>query len=188
MKETIIKLLNEVNREGMPELIEHMEKGGFFEAPCSTDKHLCYEGGLAKHSLNVINIMLELNTAFKAGLPYESIVICGLLHDLGKMGDHGKSNYIFNILKSGDVSKAKPFRTNTELLYLPHEVRSTMIAERFIELTEDEEAAILWHNGLYGTFKYDIQGKETPLYMVLHFADLWASRVTEVEKEEKEEE
>lgn len=27
--------------------------------------------------------------------------------------------------------------------------------------------------------KYEIQGKETPLYMLLHFADLWASRVTE---------
>ena len=188
MKETIINLLKEVNREGMTDLIEHMDKNGFFDAPCSTDKHLSIEGGLAKHSLNVVYSMIELDKAFKADLPYDSIIICGLLHDLGKMGDHGKANYVFNVLKSGNVSAAKPFRTNTDLLYIPHEVRSTMIAERFIELTEDEEAAILWHNGLYGTFKYDIQGKETPLYMVLHFADLWASRVTEVEKEEKKEE
>lgn len=27
--------------------------------------------------------------------------------------------------------------------------------------------------------KYEIQGNETPLYMIIHFADLWASRMTE---------
>ena len=70
------------------------------------------------------------------------------------------------------------------MIYLPHEVRSVMIAERYIELTEEEETAILWHNGLYSTFKFDIPGKETPLYMVMHFADLWASRVIEAEEKE----
>ena len=63
--------------------------------------------------------------------------------------------------------------------YVDHEVRSVAIASRFIELTEEEQLAILWHNGLYGPFKYEIQGNETPLYMLLHFADLWAARVTE---------
>ena len=27
----------------------------------------------------------------------------------------------------------------------------------------------------------EIQGNETPLYMILHFADLWSARVTEEE-------
>ena len=53
-------------------------------------------------------------------------------------------------------------------------------------LTEEEETAILWHNGLYGQFKYDIPGKETKLYMVLHWADMWASRVTEIKEEDAE--
>ena len=101
------------------------------------------------------------------------------------MGDHGKANYEPNVLKSGTVSAAKPYITNKSLIYLPHEIRSAMIAERYIELSEDEEAAILWHNGLYGQFKYDIPGKETPLYMILHWADMWASRVVEDEKEEE---
>ena len=48
--------------------------------------------------------------------------------------------------------------------------------------TEEEQQAILWHNGLYGPFKYEIQGNETLLYMILHFADLWSSRVTEEEE------
>lgn len=188
MKETIINLLKETSRTGIIELIDAMEEGGFFEAPCSSDKHLSREGGLAEHSLNVVYKMIELDKALKSDLPWDSVIICGLLHDLGKMGDHGKTNYVFNVLKSGTVSAAKPYKTNPELTYLPHEVRSAMIAERYIELTEAEESAILWHNGLYGQFKYDIPGKETPLYMVLHWADMWASRVTEQENEGKEDE
>lgn len=188
MKETIINLLKETSRTGIIELIDAMEEGGFFEAPCSSDKHLSREGGLAEHSLNVVYKMIELDKALKSDLPWDSVIICGLLHDLGKMGDHGKTNYVFNVLKSGTVSAAKPYKTNPELTYLPHEVRSAMIAERFIELTEEEETAILWHNGLYGQFKYDIPGKETKLYMVLHWADMWASRITETENEGKEDE
>lgn len=184
MKETICNLLKETSRTGIIDLIDAMEEGGFFEAPCSTDKHLSREGGLAEHSLNVVYKMMELDKALKADLPYDAIIICGLLHDLGKMGDHGKSNYVENILKDGKRSAAKPYATNKELTYLPHEIRSAMIAERYIELTEDEETAILWHNGLYGQFKYDIPGKETPLYMVLHWADMWASRVTEDKEDE----
>ena len=186
MKGKIISLLKETNREGIDALIECMEQGGFFTAPCSGAHHLAREGGLAEHSLNVYYGMLELDKAFAVELPHDSIILCGLLHDLGKMGDHGKSNYVENILKDGKQSKAKPFVTNSELAYIQHEIRSSMIAERYIRLTEEEENAILWHNGLYGTFKYDIPGKETPLYMVLHFADMWASRVTEAEEGEEE--
>lgn len=186
MKDTIISLLRETGREGIEDLIECMEQGGFFGASCSTSHHLSKEGGLAEHSENVFLEMLTLELAFKAKLSRESIIICGLLHDLGKMGDHGKPNYVENILKSGKRSDSKPFVTNPNLAYIPHEVRSVMIAERYIELTEEEEQAILWHNGLYGAFKYDIQGKETPLYMILHWADMWVSRVTENEGKEEE--
>ena len=168
VKDKIIDLLKSTEREGIDNLIEAMEQGGFFTAPCSSDKHLCCPGGLA------------------ADLPEDSIVICAILHDLGKMGDHGKPNYTENILKSGLKSSAKPYSTNKDLIYLAHEIRSAMIAERYISLSEDEEAAILWHNGLYGQFKYDIPGKETPLYMVLHWADMWASRVIEIEEKKED--
>lgn len=187
MHDLIISLLKETHRSGIEDLIEYMEAGGFFTAPCSGAHHLSKEGGLAEHSHNVYMHMMELNEALDANLPWESIVICGILHDLGKMGDYGKPNYVENILKSGKRSESKPYVTNSELRYLPHEIRSAMIAERYITLSEDEEAAILWHNGLYGQFKYDIPGKETPLYMVLHWADMWASRVTELEEETEEE-
>ena len=38
-KEKITELLLSTNREGMNKLVEHMEEGGFFTAPCSTRYH-----------------------------------------------------------------------------------------------------------------------------------------------------
>jgi putative nucleotidyltransferase with HDIG domain len=178
MKERFITELKSSERD-MSGLIQAMEEGGFFTAPCSGAHHLSKEGGLLEHSLNVLDYARKLNAAFGNPVKEESIIVTALLHDLGKMGDHGKPNYVEKILKSGQRSEAEPYTTNKDLKYIDHEIRSLMIAERYIRLSEEEEQAILLHNGLYGTFKYEIQGKETPLYMILHFADLWCSRVVE---------
>ena len=169
-------------KDDMDDLIHHMEDGGFFESPCSGANHLAVHGGLARHSLNVLTTMEKLNLTLEGRATYKDIILCSLLHDLGKMGDHGKPNYVPNLLKSGAISTAKPYTTTEDLPYMDHEVRSLMIAERYIKLTAEQEQAILYHNGLYGSFKYQIPGKETPLYLLLHFADMWASHVTEVHK------
>ncbi|MCU0079307.1 HD family phosphohydrolase [Extibacter muris] len=185
-------LLLNTSRKGMKNLVDYMEENGFFTAPCSTSHHLAKEGGLAEHSLNVCDIAISLIAAFDADSRLlESVIICSLLHDIGKMGQFGKPNYVPNMLK-GRATKAnpnpepyqsdkKPYTTNPELLLVDHEVRALSIISRYIDLTEEEQQAILWHNGLYGPFKYEIQGKETPLYMILHFADMWASRIVEAE-------
>ena len=175
--------LIKTKRDNIKELIECMEDGGFYESPCSGAHHLAEPGGLLEHSLNVLTLARDLARAWESTIPEDSITISALLHDLGKMGDHGKPNYAENYLKDGSRSSAKPYITNTNLVYIPHEVRSVLIAERYIYLSEEEERAILWHNGLYGQFRNDITGKETELYMIIHFADMWASRITEKEEE-----
>lgn len=182
-KRRIISLLKSIKREGMDDLIDYMERSGFFTAPCSTQFHLAQQGGLAQHSLNVYDKAHELALAWKVPLKdvrIDSVVICSLLHDLGKCGQFGKQEYVPNILKDGTQSKAKPWERNKELLNVDHEVRSVAIISQYIELYEEEQFAILYHNGLYGNFKYNIQGNETPLYMLIHFADMWCSRVVEV--------
>ena len=197
MKQKIIDLLLETERPGMGELCAHMEEVGLFNAPCSGGNHLACEGGLAEHSYNVYRVMnidaVHKLSTDKYNAMRDAIIITSLLHDLGKCGDYGKPNYVPNMVRSkkknenGEYelvqSEAKPYETNKELLYVPHEVRSIAIAERFISLTEEEEFAILYHNGLYGDLKYALSGKETPLYLLLHHADMWASRVVETEKQ-----
>ena len=192
-KERIIKLLLSTKRDGMASLLAWMEINGFFTSPCSTQHHLSCEGGLAEHSLNVYNLMWSMADGLLEHNEYEevykSIIICSLLHDIGKAGQFGKPGYVENYLSKRDKdgnpirSEAKPYVANAELLNVPHEIRALAIISKFIDLTEEEQFAILYHNGLYGDLKYQISGKETKLYMLLHFADMWVSRVTEVEQE-----
>ncbi len=192
MRETIIEMLMSTKREHMEALVNWMDENGFFTAPCSGSYHLAYEGGLAEHSMNVMRQALRLAETLDADkkmLDRDSVVIAALLHDLGKTGQFGKPNYVPNMLK-GRVTKAnpdpkpyqsekKPYITNPDLLYVDHEIRSIQIASQFIELTEEESFAILNHNGMYSNLRYAYSGRETPLSLVIHWADMWAARVLE---------
>lgn len=178
---------------GFDGFIGVLEDGGFFTAPCSTQHHLCKESGLLEHSLNVEKIAKEL----AIHLDYEkleSVSIAALLHDVGKMGQFDKANYVANYVKDGrptktdpvqryKISDSKPYTSNSSLLYVDHEIRSIQIASQYIRLSEEESFAILYHNGMYSNLKYALSGKETPLQMIIHFADMWASRVIEKEGE-----
>lgn len=196
-KELFCKLLAETKREGIENLISCLESNGFFDSPCSTKYHLCTEGGLLEHSLNVYDVLCQLNESMNAGIPVESIVLCALLHDIGKAGDHGKKNYVPKYVRSKSKNKetgeydmvrsvAEPFESNKDLMYEEHEIRSVIIAERFIYLSEDEETAILHHNGLFGKLdtKFgtgDPNFCKTKLAFLLHTADMYCSRFLEVD-------
>lgn len=165
---------------------------GFYTAPCSGSNHLCREGGLAEHSFNVYRYMRGLHFVWDmhstSGVYQDSVFKVSILHDVGKCGDFGKPSYIPKYINSKkkdengeyikELSKASPFETNKDLLYLPHEVRSINLCRKYgIPLTEEEEHAIFFHNGKYVPSGRDWH--ETPLSMALHFADLYVSRVIE---------
>lgn len=186
MKEKIIELLKSTNRDGIEEFISEMEENGFFDSSCSGGNHLCKQGGLAEHSLNVCEYAMKIAQA----LNYEnmdSVVIVALLHDYGKCGDYGKKLYVDNILKSGKVSSVKPYKRNTEILEKNHAVKSVVMISRWFNLTEEEEFAILHHDGFYERANFEAWQNPTPLLMILHYADLWCSRVIEKTADESEE-
>lgn len=178
-KETLLK----VDRDGIADLLIYVENIGFFDAPASGSNHLCKKGGLLEHSINVWKSAEKIGVALWGGEQYnqmqDSIVIASLLHDLGKCGDYNKAMYIDNVLKSGESSKSKPFKRNPDLVATPHAIRSIKLATLFIDLTEDEEWAILCHDGLYDFMRYELQNKETPLQLIIHWADMWASKIIE---------
>ena len=190
-KAIITESLKKTKREGVEELLAYMDEIGFFTAPCSTRYHLAQEGGLAEHSVNVLNSAEKLSVALYGAKNItdeirSSIIICSLLHDLGKCGDYGKPMYVDKILKSGKKG-VQPYDTNKDLTSVPHAIRSVKLATLFIDLTEDEEWAILTHDGLYDFMKYQIAGHETPLSLILHWADMWASHVLEIEADDSAE-
>lgn len=186
-KGSIEALLKSTGREGIEDLLEYMEKSGFYTAPASTRYHGAEEGALAVHSINVFHAALDIARALNPLVTEEmkdSITICALLHDLGKVGQFGQPLYVENILKKGR-SEAQPYKTNPDLLTLDHEIVSVIEIQKYIELTPDEQFAIAFHNGLYTDIgRYSLKGKERPLQMIIHFADLWASRVMEGSEDE----
>ena len=191
-KKYVVDHLLSTKREGMEDLIAYMEEIGFFEAPCSGGNHLACQFGLVHHSRNVMMAAENIGYALLGKVKYteirDSVIIAAALHDLGKCGDYGKQMYVPNILKSGKASEAKSFKRNPALLPLDHATRSIKLATLFIDLTEDEEFAIRYHDGLYESANYAVKGNETPLYLILHYADLWSSRVTEGSTDEGSEE
>jgi 23S rRNA maturation-related 3'-5' exoribonuclease YhaM len=181
-KKYVVDRLLATNREGMQDLVNYMDEIGFFSAPCSGGNHLSCEFGLVHHTRNVMMAAENIGYALlgnKYAEVRDSVIIAAALHDLGKCGDYGKQLYVPNILKSGKQSDAKPYERNKELSNVPHAVRSIKLATLFIDLTEDEEWAILTHDGLYDFMKYEIQGHETWLSLIIHWADMWSSTITE---------
>jgi 23S rRNA maturation-related 3'-5' exoribonuclease YhaM len=190
-KKYVVDRLLATNREGMQDLVNYMDEIGFFSAPCSGGNHLSCEFGLVHHTRNVMMAAENIGYALlgnKYAEVRDSVIIAAALHDLGKCGDYGKQMYVPNILKSGKQSDAKPYERNKELSNVPHAVRSIKLATLFIDLTEDEEWAILTHDGLYDFMKYEIQGHETWLSLIIHWADMWSSTITERKDKSNEQE
>lgn len=173
------ELYSEITRPGRDELLNHMREIGYFDAPASSAYHLARDGGLMEHSVNVTETLLKLAKAVDAPYSRETLIVVGLLHDIGKAGFNGKPAYVENILKSGKRSDTKPYEPNKDLVAIPHEVIATIIIPQFMQVTEDELFAILYHNGLYTNIGYQLKGKETLLQILTHSADMICSRTEE---------
>ena len=190
-------------REGMADLLDFMVDLGFLTAPASGGNHCCKEGGLLEHTVNVMILAEKIGVAMLGGAAYnkihESVIIAAGLHDLGKCGRLESPYYVENMIQDGKPTKkdpvqkykrseSKPYKISTSLCHIDHPLRSVELAARYIDLTEEEEFAIRYHDGLYERANYAVNGNETALYIILHTADLWSSRITEGGKNESEEE
>lgn len=51
----------------------------------------------------------------------------------------------------------------------------------YASLSADVRFAIRHHDGAYGRARRNLQGNETPLQMILHFSDMWSSRMAKEE-------
>lgn len=150
----------------------------YLMAPASTKFHLCKEGGLLEHSVNVAETLLKIKATLAPEIRDESCVIVGLLHDLGKAGMPNNPLYLKN---PPDSKWKQPYYWNRDLIYLSVPVRSLyLIAPRF-PLTEEEAQAIVYHDGQYVEDNRSVAMHETPLTLLLQYADTWSSMVVEKE-------
>lgn len=147
-KETILKLWAEVRRPGVDSLCTWLESTDFFTAPASRKYHSACVGGLARHSLNVYDLLFDKATALISRyitsgdkIPHESIVITGLGHDLCKV------NYY---KEGGEPCSDGQFRFLSSLVYttwpdeMPVEFRKKFIKNcKLIRNIPREQAGIL---------------------------------------------
>jgi|TARA_R110000751_G_scaffold5523_6_gene25133 23S rRNA maturation-related 3'-5' exoribonuclease YhaM len=159
-------------------------------ASSKKEYHSCEPGGLLNHSLNVTNTMLTLNTPIYNCDP-ESIVIVGLLHDIGKIGsvtDVATGDGLpFYIDQQSDWHREKLgqlYKKNPELNdFLTHSLRSIRILTQFnFPLSDDEFVTIFAHDA-----HFEIQNQSLDImrctYSLLKLAQAGDQMATLHEKE-----
>jgi len=177
MKEEFLALLKTVNREGMEDLINFLNKSDFFTAPASTRFHGSYEGGLLEHSLKVYEIFKDKIKNYGLNTPEDTIIIAALLHDISKANFY-KVDYR-NAKNSRGEWKKVPYYTVEDKIPFGHGEKSVMMLTEYIKLTNEEKYAIRWHMGfsepkeLYGTLGEAY--KKYPIALLLNEADLEAT-------------
>ena len=190
-------LLTSCKRDGIENLIDFIRSTDFYTAPASTKYHLCCEGGLLQHSLNVYDCLYsklynELWNEKLDSINPESFIITSLLHDICKTNfyvpelrnkkvysEHGSK------IDSGgqyDWQQVTGYTINDTLPY-GHGEKSVYMISSFIRLTRDEAMAIRWHMGftepkeMWNSFTSAIT--KYPLVLALHEADVEATYLKE---------
>ena len=198
-KESFINLFKHyVTRDGSAELLDYIKnKTDFFEAPASTKHHLNEAGGLCEHSLNVYENLVTLYKAFESfGYDYseETLVICGLLHDLCKANTY-KIDYRNQKVYSDTGSKQDEkgrfdwqsvpcYVFDEDCPYGNHGGKSVALIFNFMKLHYDEASAIQCHMGNEdGKYTTSAAYQAYPIAWLLHAADEAATFITEAKKE-----
>jgi len=167
-KKIILSNFKKIERQGIENLISWLEKSDFFYAPASTMFHGNYQGGLAAHSYKVYEEFKRQAEHYSLEIPEQSMFLTGILHDCCKI-----DYYIPNKLKSGNLSKSKPYKTD-DLFPIGHGEKSVIIAQRYIPLTEQESAIIRWHMGTsdpaWDDYKEKVE-KKFPEVILFHHVD-----------------
>ena len=144
-----------------------MQECNFFNAPASTKYHGNYEGGLFDHSLEVVNQLVDLTE--KLGLQWsrpESPYIVGMFHDICKMDKYIRTD--------------EGYEYNDEILLGGHGVKSVIMLQTMMELTDEEIMCIRYHMGVYETDDWKQFGlaiQKYPNVLYTHMADMIASKV-----------
>ena len=127
--EECLVLLRSTNRDKIEDLISHITKMGYFEAPGSLQHHR-YVGGLVSHSLETYHKALQLrNEKIQEGfapseMPDDSVIIAALMHDL---------------CKADTLRYSHTLHRTVELKHTDHSARSVRQIEKSgFHLTSDE--------------------------------------------------
>ncbi|SDM17939.1 hypothetical protein [Halarsenatibacter silvermanii] len=92
--ETYRAYLGKINRANfsMDKLMDFLKEKDFFNMPASIKYHSSFQGGLAYHSLLVLNEYTKLIADLQMDIPKDSAIITSLLHDVCKIDTYERKD------------------------------------------------------------------------------------------------
>jgi len=164
------KMMGDLFKAGhLSEMLQKLDKFGFFTAPASTKYHGNYEGGLFDHSVAVTNALVKLTednrlTWERKQSPY----VIGLYHDLCKCDQYKQK-------QDGGYEYSQEMTLNG------HGEKSVILAQQLLMLTDEEIHCIRWHMGAFDDKDnwnyYNRSVKKYPNVLYTHQADMIASQI-----------
>ena len=132
------------------ELVDAMDMRGFFTSPASSRFHGVSEGGLARHSLNVLRRAADLVEPFHVDsgyteFPYWLSISC-LFHDACKAGLYVQD--FRNVKDSkGNWNKQPYYRVKEGATACGHGGESLRRISKYLQLPDEWALAVYWHMG-----------------------------------------
>jgi len=175
-KSKILALLGSIERPGMDHLIAYLESSDFFTAPASTRFHAAHPGGLAEHSRSTYALFAEKVKTYGIDLPAHSVKLCGLLHDVCKIGLYHRGKR--NVKEDGKWVEKEVWVAEDELP-LGHGEKSMYLIQKHVQLTDIEALTIRWHMGFTEPSEHWNVFDTQPAIVALHLADVESSYLAE---------
>jgi len=172
-------------------MIKHMEDT-YVMAPASgkTWYHNAFAGGYVDHVNRVVEFAIAQHNLYEkmggtVDYTQEQLVFAALFHDLGKIGDGDRPNYIPQTDKWRQDKLSEMYTYNPDLDFMLIPDRSLFILQKFgVKVDQKEFLGIRCHDGVFDKaneayFFSNVESsrQKTALVSVLHTADFLASKV-----------
>jgi len=171
-----------IKRPGADKLFEWLASTDFFQAPASTRFHGDHAGGLCEHSFHVWEELVRLLRAYpEVKVSGETVAIVALLHDLCKIGCY--KTELRNQKVNGVWVQKPVYVFQEDFCFGGHGSKSVYLAQKYINLTDEEAVAINCHMGFSdrspGDYSLGNAYEDYPLAWLLHVADESATYIRE---------
>ena len=152
--------------------------------------HNAFQGGYVDHVNRVVEYAVKQSRLYQemggtVDYTEEELVFAALFHDLGKLGDGERANYIPQTDKWRQDKLNEMYTNNSDLDFMLIPDRSLFVLQKFgIPVSMKEFLAIRLHDGVFDEankayfFSYQESSRQkTSIVSVLHSADFLASKV-----------
>ncbi len=171
--------LRALARPNIGALADWLKTTDFYSAPASTKYHLCCEGGLAVHSLNVWKCLKKYVEIGWVDIAPETVTLTALLHDVCKANFYVRTK---KNVKENDRWVEKEVWTVKDPFPVGHGEKSCYLIQRYIQLLPEEYAMIRLHMGQDPNAypdPFSASAAMWPSVAALHLADMASAYLLE---------